>query len=197
MWLHGFSRCVSGRSFEFVSTIQKFWSLKSVFSLTELIQCWLVVDGYSISVRAQVANRFSASFNELHVGINVSFASVASEGSFFSIVNVRNILGFISIFNWCHLYQWLHDHTKWYLTCILHALILWCVNYCTSHVLWRTLAFINWNEGNSTALRDFIGFCEVFLRNASTHIVLVNVLDRSGHLIIVNLLLSTACLVLT
>ena len=190
MGQHWFPSRVSRWCFELICTVEKFRSLQTILSLPEFIQCRLVIHWYIISEGTQVTDSLCTTFNEVHVRVYVCFTSITSKWTLFSIINIWDIGYFICIFYGCHFSQWLHNNTKWDLTSILHSWVLRCIDWCRPHVLGWTLTFIYRDKGDATARWYFVRFREILLRNHSSCIVLINVLQRSGHLVIVDLLLS-------
>lgn len=65
----------------------KFRSLESVPSLPKLIELGLVIDGYIIDELAEIAADLHSSFDESHIQINISFASLAPERAILAIVD--------------------------------------------------------------------------------------------------------------
>jgi hypothetical protein len=191
-----FSNSIVRWCFEFICSILQLHSLPVVFPLSELIQRWCVVNGNFISIVAEIADYFRTILNESHVHVYICFASVATERTYFTIINQWNAINAICILICVSFCKWLHRESKWYSTDILHSLILRSIYHSASHIpniliktlkllLRRTVSFINADKWNSSGGWSFNWFSWESFRNACSHIVRIEHFDGSRNWIIV------------
>ena len=86
----GIERCASLVSLgcrEFIGTKLQLRSLLLVSSLPEFIKLRLIIDWHLVGVETQVTGSFSTTLYELHVRVDVGFASVTTEGPFLPMIN--------------------------------------------------------------------------------------------------------------
>lgn len=184
-WIQCFPCWVGNWGFKFISSILQLWSLCTVSPLSKLIQCWLISNWHLVQEVAQITLCSEPSILEGEVWVYVSFASVASEWPFFSIVNEWKLsLSFTElIFILCRLSKRLHKEAKWDWCLNWKGLLLGSLDDCSSHVLWTAISFINLNPWDSSRRWDVGSSWEEPIWLTRSDISGVKHLERSRHLV--------------
>ena len=145
-WETWFPESICSGRFEFIGAIHEFRPLLSVSSLPEFIESGLVINGYIVDEGAKIADGFGTVFNKLHIGIDVGFAPVTPEGSFFPVINQGNVLHFALVFVLIHLSERLDSESEGDTTGGLHGLILRSCNHIATHEFRSALPLVYCDE---------------------------------------------------